>query len=61
LKKKHGSSYETPKFCLLVRMMASNLRDDLHRQPPAFSGSTPKRPCRESLSDALSGAAVKGM
>lgn len=39
-------------------MMASNLHDDLHRQPPAFSGSTPKRPCRESLSDALSGAAV---
>lgn len=39
-------------------MRASNLHDDLHRQPPAFSGSTPKRPCRESLSEALSGAAV---
>ena len=41
-------------------MMCSGLHDDFDNPPnvPAFSGNTSKRPRRESLSEAISGAAV---
>ena len=60
MKDKHGSRYETPKLRLWARMLASNLHDDVDNPPeiPAFTGTASKRPRMESLSDALSGAAV---
>ena len=60
LKDKHGEKYDTPKLRLWSRMIASNLHDDLEKPPdiPAFSGVTPKRPRKESMTDALTGAAV---
>lgn len=60
LKDKHANQFDTPKLRLWARMMSSNLHDSLDEPPnvPAFLGSTPKKCRQESLSDALSGAAV---
>ncbi len=60
LLEKHGSKYDTPRLRLWSRMITAGLHGDYDNPPniPAFSGSTPKRPRRDSLSDAISGAAV---
>ena len=62
LKEKHGSKFDTPKLRLWARTICGNLHDDMDNPPdlPAFRGSsqTPKKVQRESLSDALTGAAV---
>ena len=60
LKDKHGEKYDTPKLRLRARMISSNLHDDMEKPPdiPAFSGAPPKRPRKESVTDALTGAAV---
>ena len=54
LKDKHGEKYDTPKLRQWSRMIASNLHD-LEKPPdiPAFSGVTPIRPRKESMTDAL--------
>ena len=60
LVEKHSGKYDTPKLRLWARMICSGLHDNFDNPPniPAFSGSTPKRPHKESLSDAISGAAI---
>jgi hypothetical protein len=60
LKERQGKKYSTPQLRLWARMVTADLHEDLDTPPsiPAFR-STPKRPRQsESLSDALSGAAV---
>ena len=58
--KMHGKKFDTPKLRLWSRMICSGIHDDYDTPPdiPAFSGVTPKRPRKDSLSDALTGAAV---
>ena len=58
LLKRHGDNYDIPKLRLWSRMICSGIHDDLDSPPniPAFSGA--KRQRKESISDALSGAAV---
>lgn len=60
LLEKHGKKFDTPKLRLWSRMICSDLHDDYDNPPdiPAFSSVTPKRPRKESLSDAITGAAV---
>ena len=60
LKEKHGSKYEVPKLRLWSRMICANLHDDTENPPniPAFSSITPKKPRKDSLADAIEGAAV---
>ena len=60
LKEKHGSKYEVPKLRLWSRMICANLHDDTENPPniPAFSTVTPKKPRKDSLADAIEGAAV---
>ncbi len=60
LQGKHGKKYDTPRMRLWSRMICSGLHEDYDTPPdiPAFSGVTPKRPRKESLTDALTGAAV---
>ena len=60
LREKHGNKYDTPRLRLWARMISTGLHSDYDTSPeiPAFLGSTPKRARRESLSDAISGAAV---
>ena len=60
LLERHGNEYDTPKLRLWSRMICSGIHDDFDTPPdiPAFSGAISKRPRKESLSDALSGAAV---
>lgn len=62
LKEKHGQKFDTPRLRLWARTICGNLHDDMDNPPdlPAFRGNnqTPKKPHRESLSDALTGAAV---
>ena len=60
LKEKHKDNFETPKLRLWARMICSNLHDDYDQPPdiPAFSGTTPKRPRKESLGGALTEVAV---
>ena len=59
--RKHADKYSTPQLRLWARMVSSNLHEDLDNPPdiPAFCGSTPKKSRQQqSLSNALSGAAV---
>ena len=60
LHEKHSDKYDTPRLRLWARMIAAGIHTDHHNPPniPAFSGSVPKRARRESLSDAISSAAV---
>ena len=60
LHEKHGSKYDPPRLRLWARMITTGLHSDYDTPPeiPAFLGSTPKRARRESLSEAMSGAAV---
>ena len=60
LLKKHSKDYDTPKLRLWSRMICSGIHDDYDNPQaiPAFSSSTPKRRKRETLSEALTEAAV---
>ena len=60
LKGRHEGKFDTPKLRLWARMISSNLHDDYDSPPdiPAFSGTTPKRPRKETLSGALTEVAV---
>ena len=59
LKEKHGSKYNTPHLRLWARMIANSLHDDFEEPPniPAFS-SVSKRPRQQSVTSAISGAAI---
>ena len=60
LQEKHGENFDTPRLRLWSRMISSGLHESEDDPPaiPAFSGVLPKRPRRESLSEALVGAAT---
>ena len=60
LKEWHGEMWDMPRLKLWARCIASGIHDDYGNPPdsPAFSGAAPKRARKESLSEALSGAAV---
>lgn len=60
LKEKHGQKYDIPKLRLWARSICGNLHDDLDTPPdlPPFCKQVPKKARRESLTEALSGAAV---
>ena len=59
LQEKHGKKFDTPRLRLWSRMICSGIHEDYDTPDiPAFSGMTPKKPCKDSLSDALTGAAV---
>ena len=60
LKEKHGQNFDIPRLQLWARTICGNLHDDFENPPdlPAFRNETPKKAKRESLSDALTGAAV---
>ena len=59
LLEKHGSAWDTPRLCLWARCICSGQHKDLEKPPnlPAFKDPEPKKR-KESLSDALAGAAV---
>ena len=59
LKEKHAEKYSLPQLKLWSRMVSAGLHSDLDSPPdiPAFRSST-KRPRKESLGDAITGAAV---
>lgn len=50
---KHSSKYDSPRLCLLSQMITAGLHNDYDNPPnvPAFSGSTPKKPRMESLTE----------
>lgn len=54
------SEYDNPKLRLWARMLASNIHDDYDILPaiPAFSAPAPKKPCKENMCEAMTGAAV---
>lgn len=60
LKEKHEKKYDIPKLRLWARSICGNLHDDLDTPPdlPAFREHTARKAPRESLTDALTGAAV---
>ena len=60
LSEKHQQTWDVPRLKLWARCIVSGVHNDYNSPPncPAFSGTTPKRARKESLSDAISGAAV---
>ena len=60
LKEEHDGNYNVPRLRLWARMIASDLHDDYDNPPsvPAFSGMTHKRPRKDDMYDAITGAAV---
>ena len=60
LKEKHGQKYELPKLRLWARTICGNLHDDMDTPPdlPVFHKQVAKKARQESLTEALSGAAV---
>ena len=60
LRERHGETWDMPRLKLWARCIASGIHDDYDNPPdsPAFSGAAPKRARKESLSEAISGAAV---
>ena len=59
LKEKHDTKFDIPKLRLWARMIATDLHDDYNDPPniPAFSGSMAKKPRKDSIYEALTGAA----
>ena len=57
LQEKHGKKFDTPRLRLWSRMICSGIHDNYDTPPdiPAFSGTTPKKPRKDSLADALTG------
>ena len=60
LKEKHQDSWDTPRLKLWARCIVSGIHDDYDIPPdsPAFSTAAPKRARKETLSEAIGGAAV---
>ena len=60
LKEKHQESWDTPHLKLWARCIVSGIHDDYDnpQDSPAFSCAAPKRDRKESLSEAIGGAAV---
>ena len=60
LKERHQDSWDTPHLKVWARCIVSGIHDDYDNPPesPAFSSSAPKRARKESLSEAIGGAAV---
>lgn len=60
LKEKHGTKYSLPQLRLWGRMIQAGNHEDLDDPPrvPAIVGTEPKREKKESLMEALAGAAV---
>ena len=60
LKERHGEKFDIPRLRLWARTICGNLHDDFETPPdlPAFRNEAPKKMKRDSLSDALTGAAV---
>ena len=60
LKERHGETWDMPRLKLWAWCIASGIHDNYDNPPdtPAFSGAAPKRARKESLSEAISGAAV---
>lgn len=59
LKAKHNDKYTLPQMRLWSRMICSGMHDDMDNPPdiPAFTANT-KKPRKESLAEAISGAAT---
>ena len=59
LKSKHRDKYSVPQLRLWSRMICTGIHDDMDKPPniPAFGGST-KKPRKESVADAITGAAT---
>ena len=59
LKSKHNDKYSVPQLRLWSRMISTSLHDDMDKPPniPAFGGSN-KKPRKESVADAILGAAA---
>ena len=59
LKSKHHDKYSVPQLRLWSRMICTSLHDDMDKPPdiPAF-GSITKKPRKESVADAITGAAA---
>ena len=59
LKSKHNEKYTGPQLRLWSRMVCSGIHDDMDKPPdvPAF-GASVKKPRKESLADAITGAAA---
>ena len=60
LRDQHSSEYDVPRLRLWARMIASNIHDDYDNPPaiPAFSPPVPKKPRKENMCEAMTGAAV---
>ena len=60
LKEHHGSEYSGPQLRLWARMICNGLHEDLDNPPnvPMITGTAPKRQKRDSLTEALTGAAT---
>lgn len=60
LKERHQESWDTPRLKLWARCIVSGIHDDYDNPPasPAFTSAAPKRARKESLSEAIGGAAV---
>jgi hypothetical protein len=60
LKEKHGETWDIPRLKLWAQCIASGLHDDYDNPPeiPTFSSAAPKRARKESLSEAIGGAAI---
>ena len=60
LLEKHADAWDTPHLRLWARMICSGCHDDYDNVPaiPAFSSTLPKKQRKDTLSEALTGAAV---
>ena len=55
LKERHDSDYSGPQLRLWARMISNGLHEDLDNPPrvPMITGTTPKRPKQDTLTEAL--------
>ena len=60
LKDRHASDYSGPQLRLWARMIANGLHEDLDNPPrvPLITGTAPKRPKQDSLTEALTSVAT---
>ena len=58
LKTRHGDKYEIPKLRLWSRMICSDLHEDYENPPAIPAFSLGKKARRESVSEAITGAAM---
>ena len=60
LKERHESDYSGPQLRLWARMISNGLHEDLDNPPrvPMITGTTPKRPKQDTLTEALTSVAT---